>query len=284
MAVRISVTVTVAPDAHVRRLLAPTGVATPHQMPLGFAVDGAPFTLTGEANTGQMAALISPAPGRPLILRYSLADGGTAYPEALFTPRASCFTRAADDLVGHARRIADAATDGDEAIAAIVADVAAAFTYGHPESRFNDGLDHIPQLACGTAEGSCVDINTYLIAALRAAGFEAGYVTGYFFPAEKHGACDDMHCWVVIRQSDRVEEWDIAHHLKMGAGEIRARLNPKPGERVALAHSMGLDFPEAGIGQLKLLAEPVWVDSNGRTEKADVTIRMGEGAKRPEPA
>ncbi|WP_346909390.1 transglutaminase-like domain-containing protein [uncultured Roseibium sp.] len=129
---------------------------------------------------------------------------------------------------------------------AIVNDVAEKFVYGHPEVRFNDGLEEIPYLSCGVTEGSCVDINTYLIACLRAAGFEAGYMTGYFFPEEKNGCCDDMHCWVVTRHNGVVLEWDIAHHLKMGTREICCGLNPKPGSRVAMAHSMGLDFPQPG--------------------------------------
>jgi hypothetical protein len=158
--------------------------------------------------------------------------------------------------------------------AAIVNDVAAKFTYGHPATKFYDGHDEIPSLGCGVTEGSCVDINAYLIASLRAAGFEAGYMTGYFFPEEKQGRCNDMHCWVITRHDDSVLEWDIAHHLKLGTRQIGSGLNPKPGSRVALAHSMGLDFPSAGVSTLKLLAEPVWIGENGRIEKADVTIRM----------
>ncbi|MEP0324464.1 transglutaminase-like domain-containing protein [Bauldia litoralis] len=262
-----TVTVTVATeDAAGRLLLAPVGIATPHQTPVRFTVEGAPFSLVGEAGTGQMAALIAPRAGTPVTLTYDYVAGGPGYAEALFGHRPNRYTIAADSLVDGARRIATA--DGGEAgIAAIAQDVAAKFTYGHPERRFYDGHDHIPDLACGVAEGSCVDINAYLIACLRAAGFEAGYVTGYFFPAEKHGRCDDMHCWVVTRHAGVVREWDIAHHLKLGEPVIRPGLNPKPGERVALAHSMGLDFPDAGIRALKLLAEPVWLDSRGRTAK-----------------
>jgi hypothetical protein len=123
-------------------------------------------------------------------------------------------------------------------------------------------MDEVPFLSCGLTEGSCIDINGYLIAALRAAGFEAGYVTGYFFPVEKRDRCDDMHCWVVSRHQGVVLEWDIAHHLKRGTIKIRPGLNPKPGLRFAVAHSMGLDFPELGVWEMKLLAEPVWVDAS----------------------
>ncbi len=180
----------------------------------------------------------------------------------------------ADALVRDARRLADGARDGHAAIEAIVNDVAEKFVYGHPDVRFNDGLDEIPYLSCGITEGSCVDINTYLIACLRAAGFEAGYMTGYFFPEEKNGCCDDMHCWVVTRHNGVVLEWDIAHHLKMGKGPICCGLNPKPGSRVAMAHSMGLDFPQLRIAGAKLIAEPVWVNGDGTLARAMLDIRM----------
>jgi hypothetical protein len=270
-----TVTVVVAglkPSEH--RLLAPVGIPTPHRMPMAFAVRGAPFELTGDTATGQMAALVTPEPGQPVTLTYQFAERGTGYPEAAFVHRDNRFTRAAADLVEDARRIADAKGNGQAGIAAIVNDVAQKFTYGHPETRFNDGLDAIPYISCGLAEGSCVDINTYLIASLRAAGYEAGYVTGYFFPAYKKTWCDDMHCWVVTRHAGAVLEWDIAHHFKMGTSDIRCCLNPKPGRRVAIAHSMGLDFPDLGIREIKLLAEPVWIDEAGNATKADLAIRL----------
>jgi hypothetical protein len=176
--------------------------------------------------------------------------------------------------VRDARRIADEAPGGHAAIAAIVNDTAEKFTYGHPLTKYYDGQEEIPHLGCGLTEGSCVDINTYLIAALRSAGFEAGYVTGYFFPAEKNGCCEDMHCWVVTRHAGAVLEWDIAHHLKMGTRDICCGPNPIPGSRVTVAHSMGLDFPQAGIAGIKLISELVWLTSDGGTAHANLDIRM----------
>lgn len=261
-----------------RNLLAPIGIATPYETPLRFAVEGATFVLVGETHTGQMAALISPVADRPITLRYATVDGGPGYPEALFVHRPNRFTRPAEALAANACRIASGAPDGHAAISTIVQDAASKFTYGHPETHFHDALDEIPYLSCGMAEGSCVDINTFLIAALRAAGFEAGYVTGYFFPAEKNGSCEDMHCWVATRHDGVVREWDIAHHLKLGAAEIRPGLNPKPGARIAVSHSMGLEFPEIGVRDMKLLAEPVWIGDGGKPAEAEVTIRLEKHA------
>ncbi len=273
MSTVVTVEIADCPDND-QQIMAPVGMATPYQMPEAFSVEGASFSLIGEASTGQMAALITPRHDERVTLRYVYGDTGSAYPDMMFHHRPNRFTSAADDLMRDARRIADQAGDGHDAIETIVNDVATKFFYGHPETRFNEGEAVVPFLACGLTEGSCVDINTYLIAALRAAGFEAGYATGYFFPAEKNGHCDDMHCWVVTRHQGVVLEWDIAHHMKLGQSEICCGLNPKPGIRVALAHSMGLTFPALGIKGMKLLAEPIWVDSQGGWKRPDLAISM----------
>lgn len=270
---RTTVSVAVAPEADAnRKLLIPIGLPTPHQLPAGFEIAGGSMTLTGESTTGQMAALVTPEPGATVMVSYSYLDGGPGYPDGLFTPHRNRFTQAARDLVFDAINIADAQPDGHASIQALVNAAAEKFRYAHPEVRFNDGCEEIPYLACGLTEGSCVDINTYLIASLRAAGFEAGYVTGYFFPEEKNGCCSDMHCWVVTRHNGVVLEWDIAHHLKMGTRDVCCGLNPKPGDRVAVAHSMGLTFPDLGITCEKLIGEPAWITADGRLDKADVTI------------
>jgi hypothetical protein len=235
----------------------------------------------GEMGTDQFAALITPEGGQPVTVAYTYADGGPDYPASMFIHRANRFTRAADDLVRDARRFGADAHDGNAGIAAIVNDVARKFTYAHPAVRFNDGKDEVPHLSCGLTEGSCVDINTYLIATLRAAGYEAGYVTGYFFPAEKRDWCDDMHCWVVTRCDGMLSEWDIAHHLKLGTTDIRSGLNPKPGRRVAVCHTMGLNFPLLNLRELKLLAEPVWIDGAGNADRTEPTIRVRTQGERP---
>lgn len=127
---------------------------------------------------------------------------------------------------------------------------------GHPDRRFHDGHDDaLPALGCDRGTGSCVDINMYFLVALRAAGIEAGYVTGAFFPAEKGDWCGANHCWVVTRTEDGVQEWDIAHHLKMGPRAIAPELNPKPGFRVALSQGLGLQSPAGGV--IKRLSTPV---------------------------
>lgn len=271
---RVEIEVTVNTHAaNGRRLIAPVGMPTPHQMPAGLSVDGGSMALTFERKTGQAVALITPDDGGSVTLAYHAEDGADGhYPDAMFEPVETRFTLAADALVEDARTIAAKAGGGRAGLHAIVQATAQKFTYGHPETRYYEGLDAIPQLGCGLTEGSCVDINAYLIASLRSAGYEAGYITGYFFPKEKAGRANDGHCWVVTRHDRQIEEWDIAHHLKLGTREIKPGLNPKPGHRVALAFSKGHDFPDLGIVETKLLSEVQWVDGQGGIEFAQMSI------------
>lgn len=253
-------------------VLTPHGMDTPQGTSLGCTVSGGAVRETTEATTGQRTLIITPDSDR-VTLRYGFDPEPVEYPDAMFTPRQTRFTRAAEDLTAEAAAIA-AGADPLARAEAIARATAERFTYGHPEEKFNEGLDHVPALGCGLTEGSCVDINTYFIASLRAAGIEAGYVTGYFFPAEKRDHCEDMHCWVVTRIGGETQDWDIAHHLKLGRRDIRPALNPKPGFRAAMAHSMGLDFPELGLREIKLIAEPAWIDGQGLRRIEGLQIRL----------
>ena len=258
----VQVSVTVAARDGV--LLAPMGLATPHLGVSDFAVSGGDWREVTEASTGQPAAVIT-ARDNPITLTYRYdAQAAAPYPDRMFVANNSRFTRTADTL-------ADTAI-GLGGLADIVSHVAGLFDYGHASGTFYQDTDHVPEV-CGLTKGSCVDINLYLIAMLRAAGIQAGYVTGYFFPEEKGGVtCNDMHCWVVTRHDGITQEWDIAHHLKMGTRDVCAALDPKPGHRVPLAHSMGLSFPDLGLHDLKLISEPMWV-RNGTLERTPLDIR-----------
>lgn len=253
--------------------LVPAAGQTPHGSLIGVEAASGQVTRITEDHTGQPALLVEGTDG-PLSVTFHFGDAAAAaYPDAMFQHRATRFTRFADDLVAEVAEVAPDLT-GLERIRAIACATAARFTYGHPEARFNDGLDAVPALGCGLTEGSCVDINTYFIASLRAAGFEAGYVTGFFFPAEKGTHCNDGHCWVVTRAEGVVQEWDIAHHLKLGTRDIQAGLNPKPGFRAACFHSMGLDFAAAGVTELKALIEPMGLRAGAVLPSVAPTIRL----------
>lgn len=251
-------------------LLVPIGLSTPQSAPLSVDVTGAEMRLIADPGSAQHAMVLTPTAER-IGIKWHFALGGAPYPEALFTRRDSRFTRSAAALVAEARGIADGRDPAG--LKALADHVAALFTYGHPQQGFNEGAQEIPRI-CSLTVGSCIDINAYFIAACRAAGYEAGYVTGYFVPAEKRTRCEDMHCWVVTRIGGLVQEWDIAHHLKLGTRDIRPGLNPKPGVRVAMAHSMGLNFPAAGLCDIKLIGEPWWIGADGGLSRPDLEIRL----------
>ncbi|MBE0532277.1 MAG: transglutaminase family protein [Rhodospirillales bacterium] len=255
--------VTAEPPAPGARLLAPLGAASGLGSVANLHIAGGRIVETlCEIETGQPAAIIEPSAQAPLRLtyRFVLPTEAPRYPEAAFAPRANRYTRAAAELLAASRRIAAEAGGGRNAIDALVAEARARFTYDHSEIRFNDRLDEVPLLGCGLMPGSCVDINTYLVASLRAAGFEAAYVYGYFFPAEKGDWTDDMHCWVATRHGGEVLEWDIAHHIKAGHARVLPGLNPRPGRRALIGHSMGHRYDaRSGPIKVKLLAEPVWL-------------------------
>ncbi|MEL6583333.1 MAG: transglutaminase-like domain-containing protein [Pseudomonadota bacterium] len=230
-------------------------------------MSGAATSTVLEPRTGQAVLVAEGATGE-ITIRYHYAAGG-AYPAGLFAPHTSRFTRIAEGLAAEAQSF-DGAT-----VEEIASHVAALFTYGHPEERYYDGFDELPHL-CDMAVGSCVDINFYFIAMLRAAGIEAGYVTGAFFPAEKRDWCNDMHCWVVIREGDLLREWDIAHHLKLGQKTVAAGLNPKPGFRLPVSYGMGLDLPALDLRDIKLMSEPMWL-VEGALSDAEPQIKLTGG-------
>lgn len=234
--------------------------------------------LVNEPDLGLCAAMVG-HDGGPITLRYSVAKAptDTPYPEAAYRPRASRYTTAAPALAEASCAIAMAAGGGRAGIQALVAEAESRFAYDHPVQKFNDGTDSVPYLSCGLTPGSCVDINTYLVASLRAAGFEAAYLYGYFFPAERGGRTDDGHCWVVTRHAGEVLEWDIAHHLKAGLGPTQASPNPRPGERLALTHSMGHSYALPGRELfLKILGEPLHLPPNSPPTWTTLVARLSQ--------
>lgn len=260
-------------------LLIPMGLDTPQARIDAVRTTGGPARILREASTGQRVRHIR-LESDEIEVRWDFGEQPGRYDDAVFTAHPSRHTRAAQALLDEVDQIAPGLDPLDRA-EAIACATARRFTYGHPEHRFTDGLEEIPALGCGMAVGSCVDINTYFLAALRAAGIAAGYVTGFFFPQEKNGSCDDGHCWVVTRIDGQDLEWDIAHHLKMGTRVIRPGLNPKPGFRAACFHGMGLGFPDLGLTDVKALIEPLCLSQGTRVPlTAEIRLNRTEGASR----
>ncbi|MEX0310573.1 MAG: transglutaminase domain-containing protein [Tateyamaria sp.] len=247
--------VTVAAD-RATRLLAPVGLSTTAATCVGVEVTGADTRRITEPTLAQDALILQPTADH-VVLRYGFDTRPTPEPDRMFAAHDSRFVRADPALATEARTIV--ANGGVEAL---VPHVTSLFDYGHTNDRFYDEADAMPQL-CDMTTGSCVDINAYLVASLRASGIEAGYLAGYFIPEERRNHTTDMHCWVATREGGHFRHWDIAHHLKMARRDIRPALNPKPGVRVAMTHSMGWTLPDVPFADFKLLAEPIWFDEDG---------------------
>lgn len=238
--------------------LAPLGMTMPGAAVIGLTVTGATITgIAREAETDQAAVVLRPE-GGDITLTWALDPAPAAdWPDVAFRPRDARWTRPATALAEAAVLIAAGAADPALALAR---ETQARFAYGHPEAKFTDGHDEVPYLGCGLTEGSCVDIHTYFVAAARAAGLQAAYVYGVFFPEETHGAARDGHCWAVTRDAFGTRAWDIAHHIKGALGPVQPALNPRPGWRVALCHSLGHRYRVAGLWvEAKVLGGPMRV-------------------------
>ncbi len=261
----IEMTVTVVVDRK-GQLLAPVGLSSPAACCVGLEVAGAEVKRSRAAGLQQDTLILTPTAAQ-VVLTYAFAPDPEPYPQAMFTPRDSRFTRCHPALADEARSVV-----AQGGVQGMVDRVTSLFDYGHTKDRFYDHADAMPQL-CDLTTGSCVDINAYLVAGLRAAGVEVGYVTGYFIPVERRDHTTDMHCWVATRQDGVVQHWDIAHHLKIGTRVIAPGLNPKPGVRVGMAHSMGWTVPGVPFADFKLVAEPTWFDDSGWT-RANATFAL----------
>lgn len=266
------------PDLSPRSLLlAPAGITTRHDSVGTARVEGARIVEVLNELELNLSALLLEAEGGTVRLIHSVSPARpeAAYPEPAFAPRCNRYTEASKELTMASRDIASAAGGGIAGIQALVAEAEARFRYAHPEIRFNDGADRVPYLSCGMTPGSCIDIHTYLVASLRAAGFDAGYLYGYFFPRESGGQTDDMHCWVVTRHNGEILEWDIAHHMKAGLGKTQPGMNPRPGHRVALGHSQGHQYTtdDGKTVDLKLLAEPLICSESGSWDRRPLRVR-----------
>jgi transglutaminase-like putative cysteine protease len=249
-------------------LLVPLGIDTEFQRVEGLDLpDGWAASLLREERTAQTAAFLTPPhPDAVARLRHVVSDRPATLDPTAWVPEPGPHRAAAEDLARDAQALADAAGGGLPGVEAIVLDTAQRFTYGAVEGaeRWYTGHDAIPAVAC--AVGNCIDINTYLMAALRVAGYEAAYLTCYFFDDNPDGIAAGMHCWVRTRLGDRVDDWDIAHFKKAGRSDVHAALNPVPGCRVALAHGRDHVYRWNGMEiRLPVPSRPNWVLADGST-------------------
>lgn len=194
---------------------------------------------TAVSNFGLQRAVVARARSRsPSINYHWTATSKAADADWLWVPPDHPLSRASPELASQIAGLVEGMGDpAKEAV--IMSHVASSFRYGHGNDRFTDGTDSVPMLSCGLTRGSCVDIHTYAVAALRSAGLRAAYVAGVFW-AEGDLVSNDMHCWVVT-ESDALRFWDISHDVIVGR-DPQPDLSAKPGHRLPFSIGRGQRF------------------------------------------
>ncbi len=255
-----------AADHDAVALIAPLGIEADFSSSVAFSSPpGWHVDIVREVRTGLLAAImVPPEPRARPEIRHRFSHGGPRLSDACFRPEECALTMAADELAADIRRIGCADRDGHAGLVAIVEETNRRFDYGEVpyEQRWYAGAPHVPQVAC--VAGNCIDINTYLVAALRSAGYEAAYITCYFVPHAEGPAAAGMHCWVRTRFGAIVEDWDIAHFKKLGTQTVTPKLNPIPGHRFPLSYGRSHVYPWRGLDiQVSTPSQPHWVLLSG---------------------
>lgn len=225
-------------------------------------------------NSEQTGFLLDFDTNNPPDLIYTFDVATDASPDWVWNVDDNKFTRPSADLSALAKEITCEAMTDKARIQALADYAGQTFGYGHTDDRFYGDKEDIPAV-CGTTKGSCVDINTFLLAASRALNIKAQYVAGYWFHPEKSQTLD-MHCWMAFQADGETIFWDVAHHLKWGVeGPLRPGLNPAKGRRVPMSVGRGLCF-ETPHGEVTLnhFAEPQWVLPNGNLLYLDLVAKM----------
>ena len=239
----------------------------------GYQLDGLKKTACIHAeNSQQKALLLKPLTDNGKIeFRYGKDDSSA--PDWIWQTQSNRYTTASPELVQSALDLTCKCRDQMACVEALINHAAEMFGYGHPDERFNEGHELVPTL-CGTTKGSCVDINTWLIAASRSLGIEVQYLAGYWFGPDRFET-PDMHCWLVFRINNKPVFWDLAHHLKWNVEPLAPGLNPAGGRRVLMSAGRGLQFETPyGLVEISHFSEPHWVLPGGSHHKSNLRIHL----------
>ena len=233
---------------------------------------GPPDELTA-LNSDQQAFQARPANGAPPSIGYEITLGERPAAATVWEVEPNRYTTADGDLVTLAAEITEGLQTETEKLKALIDYGAEMFGYDHPDKHFYEGLDSVPAV-CSTTKGSCVDINTFLLAAARSLGITGQYVAGYWFHPDKVQTLD-MHCWLAFEPDGELVFWDLAHHLKWGVETLAPGLNPAGGRRVAMSRGRGIKFEtENGLVEISHFSEPVWVLPDGGTQRPGLRARV----------
>jgi len=228
-------------------------------------------------NSNQTAIILKAAKKNTPIITYEFDEGDVKPPNSIWSVQDNQFTTPDDPLADLAQDLTCGAKSEAEKLRLMVEHAAGIFEYGHPEQRFYDGFEKVPAV-CGTTRGSCVDINTFLLAAARSLGIRGQYIAGYWFHPDKYETLD-MHCWLAFRPDGKLIFWDLAHHLKWGVKKLQPGLNPAGGRRVAMSCGRGLKF-ETPHGDIEIshFSEPIWILPGAEVKKPRLIAKIFDEA------
>lgn len=221
--------------------LYPVPPETHAQQVLQTSFDGAaPDRVIRDADGCTSAWLLRLTAGAMVRVRHDFRPEGQGLPAAAFVPGASPFERASPALAAQIAAL-DLAEEPAERCRAVIQFVADHFEYGRRERALGADEAAMPALACGLTPGSCVDMHSMAVAALRAAGIAAAYVIGGHI-AVGRTQHPTGHCWLNVQAPGTPPQWDISHSVQYGLRTITPVLNPRPGRRFAMSHGRGLVF------------------------------------------
>ncbi len=268
------VTVVVQPNSdNNRHLLVPCGFDDGFSQPIDIVLTNVKSKQVRESDFGEQKALelVVADSSKPTTVEYHFAPSTKVLVDSFWARQQNRYSQASDALIADVRDVVDTKCSQEEQIHQLIQLAHSHFNYGHADTRFNDNTDFVPSV-CGTTKGSCVDMNTYILAGANVLNLQAQYIAGYWFHPDKTQTLD-MHCWLLFNENDsgNVIPWDLAHHLKWGVEQIAPGLNPAGGRRVPMSFGRGLSF-ESEFGKVTIshFSEPVWLLPNGDPVQADI--------------
>jgi hypothetical protein len=178
--------------------------------------------------------------GQSACVRLTFEEPGPGLAAAFFVARDNRFERPSqaliDQIAGQFHTI-----PLSERVPMLIQFIADHFTYGRREATLGDEDEAMPALECGLTPGTCVDMHTLGVAALRSLNVKAAYIMGCHV-SDARSEYYTGHCWMNVRHEDVPHHWDISHHVQYGVRTITPVLNPKPGRRFALSVGRGRVF------------------------------------------
>lgn len=199
-----------------------------------------PHAIVYDAQSRNAAYQFALKAGDQPLVRIAFDEPGPGLSDDAFVPGLSAFERPSQALMDQvAEEVADSPLQ--IRVPALIQYVGDHFTYGSRETHLGTGEEAMPALECGLTPGTCVDMHTLAVAALRSIGVPAAYIMGVHI-AEAREQWSTGHCWLNLKCEGVPHHWDISHHVQYGVREITPKLNPKPGRRFALSIGRGPEF------------------------------------------